>query len=171
MATETEERARRGLREKYSLWTSCQIWFWPSLWGNDNWPAPPPPQTDAVSEYIFLLCSFLGLGDVFRLRRVNIKLRDLAGQYHSCFRQLQDLSTRLCSEFKSSPEEVRPSFDKTFQGIQQEAQRRIHQLRICQAKYWPRASESEKEVAVCLAKVPLPSKIPPPPQKYLNFCT
>jgi len=35
--------------------------------------------------------SFVGISDVFAIRRVNVKLRDLASQYNPAFRILQEL--------------------------------------------------------------------------------
>ena len=49
--------------------------------------------------------SFVGISDVFAIRRVNVKLRDLAGRYNLAFRILQELenSCTLDLEQKGTP--------------------------------------------------------------------
>ena len=49
--------------------------------------------------------SFVGISDVFAIRRVNVKLRDLASQYNPAFRILQELQNActLDLERKGTP--------------------------------------------------------------------
>jgi len=56
--------------------------------------------------------SFVGISDVFAIRRVNVKLRDLASQYNPCFRILQQLDNSCIAPGtkKYSPFHPQPLF-------------------------------------------------------------
>ena len=57
-------------------------------------------------------CSFVVISDVFAIRRVNVKLRDLASQYNPCFRILQQLDNSCIAPGtkKYSPFHPQPLF-------------------------------------------------------------
>ena len=54
----------------------------------------------SLSPSLIFEGSFLGVRDVFAVRRVNMKLRDLASQYNSGFRFLQELENSCTAEFE-----------------------------------------------------------------------